>query len=110
MDKIKKYSNNLTLIVSEGGALSSSFAIMIGSGSVNETQENNGISHYIEHMNFKGTEKYTAFDISNLMEIAGAHFNAYTGNETTCFYAQTISENLEKCFLNKYCYDNKILP
>ena len=50
MDKIKKYSNNLTLIVSEGGALSSSFAIMLGTGSANENAKNNGISHYIEHM------------------------------------------------------------
>ena len=98
MDKIKKYSNNLTLIVSEGGALSSSFAIMIGTGSVNENANNNGISHYIEHMNFKGTKNYTCYDISNIMEKAGANFNAYTGNETTCFYAQTIDENLEKTF------------
>ena len=98
MDKIKKYSNNLTLIVSEGGALSSSFAIMLGTGSVNETDKNNGISHYIEHMNFKGTKNYSCYDISNIMEMAGANFNAYTGNETTCFYAQSIAENLEKTF------------
>lgn len=98
MDKIKKYSNNLTLIVSEGGAFSSSFGIMIGTGSVNERDDNNGISHYIEHMNFKGTKNYTAYDISSLMEMTGANFNAYTSNETTCFYAQTISENLEKTF------------
>ena len=98
MDRIKKYSNNLTLIVSEGGAFSSSFGIMIGTGSVNENEDNNGISHYIEHMNFKGTKNYTAFDISNLMEMTGANFNAYTSNETTCFYAQTISEHLEKTF------------
>ncbi len=98
MDKIKKYSNNLTLIVSEGGALSSSFAIMIGTGSVNENAKNNGISHYIEHMNFKGTKNYTCYDISNIMEKAGANFNAYTGNEVTCYYAQTIAENLEKTF------------
>lgn len=98
MDKIKKYSNNLTLIVSEGGAFSSSFGIMIGTGSVNEREDNNGISHYVEHMNFKGTKNYTAYDISNLMEMTGANFNAYTSNETTCYYAQTISENLEKTF------------
>ena len=55
MDSIKKFKNGLTLIVSEGGALSSSFAIMIGAGSINENEKNNGISHYIEHMNFKGT-------------------------------------------------------
>ncbi len=98
MDTIKKYKNGLTLIVSEGGALSTSFAIMVGAGSINETKEQNGISHYIEHMNFKGTKNYSSFDISNIMDTNGANFNAYTSNETTCFHAQTIKENLENTF------------
>lgn len=98
MDKIKKYDNGLTLIVSEGGALSCSFAIMVGTGSINETSKNNGISHYIEHMNFKGTEKYTFFDISEIMDTNGANFNAYTSTESTCYYAQTIKDSLERVF------------
>ena len=98
MDTIKKYKNGLTLIVSEGGALSSSFAIMIGAGSINESEDNNGISHYIEHMNFKGTKDYSSFDISNLMDLNGANYNAYTSIETTCFHAQTIVDNLESTF------------
>ncbi len=98
MDTIKKYKNGLTLIVSEGGALSTSFAIMVGAGAINETFKQNGISHYIEHMNFKGTKNYSSFDISNIMDTNGANFNAYTSNETTCFHAQTIKENLENTF------------
>ena len=98
MDTIKKYKNGLTLIVSEGGALSCSFAIMIGTGSSNETSKTNGISHYIEHMNFKGTKNYSSFDISSIMDTNGASFNAYTSNETTCFYAQTIKDSLESTF------------
>ncbi len=98
MDTIKKYDNGLTLIVSEGGALSCSFAIMVGTGSVNETGKNNGISHYIEHMNFKGTDNYSFYDISEIMDTNGANFNAYTSMESTCYYAQTIKDSLERVF------------
>ena len=98
MEKVKKYSNGLTLITSEDGGLSCVFGIMIGVGSINENSENNGISHYIEHMSFKGTKNLTAFDIPNKMDLNGANFNAYTSTETTCFYAQSIKENLEETF------------
>lgn len=98
MVKYKKYPNGLNLIVCEGGAISCSFSIMIGTGSINETDKQNGISHYIEHMNFKGNKTYTSYDISDIMESNGANFNAYTSLETTCFYAQTIVDSLEKTF------------
>ena len=98
MVKYKKYPSGLNLIVCEGGAISCSFSIMIGTGSINENDKTNGISHYIEHMNFKGNKSYSSYDISNIMESCGANFNAYTSLETTCFYAQTIQDNLEKTF------------
>ncbi len=98
MNTVKKYSNGLTLIVSEGGALSCSFAIMIGTGAINENDGQSGISHYIEHMNFKGTKNYSSFDISNIMDTNGSNFNAYTSVETTCFHAQTIVDSLESTF------------
>lgn len=98
MVRHKKYSNGLNLIVSEGGAISCSFAIMIGAGAVNETGSNNGISHYIEHMNFKGNKKFTAYKITDIMDSLGASYNAYTAMETTCFYSQTIKDSLEKAF------------
>lgn len=98
MVKYKKYPNGLNLIVCEGGAISCSFSIMIGTGSINETDKLNGISHYIEHMNFKGNNAYSSYDISDIMESNGANFNAYTSLETTCFYAQTIVDSLEKAF------------
>lgn len=98
MLKRKIYDNGLNLIVCEGGAISCSFSIMVGTGSVNETAKRNGISHYIEHMNFKGNKTYSSYDISDIMESNGANFNAYTSVETTCFYAQTIVDSLEKTF------------
>ena len=98
MVKYKQYPNGLNLIVCEGGAISCSFSIMVGTGSINETDKQNGISHYIEHMNFKGNKTYSSYDISDIMESNGANFNAYTSLETTCFYAQTIEDSLEKTF------------
>ncbi len=98
MDKIKRYENGLTLIVSEGGAISTSFAIMVGVGAINEEDLNSGISHYIEHMNFKGTNKYSSYDITNILDNCGSSYNAYTSDETTCYYAHTIKENLETSF------------
>ena len=98
MVKHKNYPNGLNLIVCEGGAISCSFSIMIGTGSINETDKTNGISHYIEHMNFKGSKKYSAYEISEIMDSHGANYNAYTSVENTCFYAQSIVESLEKTF------------
>ena len=98
MATLKKYENGLSLIVSTEQAYSTTFAIMIKAGCINETAKNNGISHYIEHMNFKGTEKLSYYDISNQLEFLGTSYNAYTGFEVTCFHAKSIPENNEKSF------------
>lgn len=98
MLKHKTYENGLNLIVKEGGAISCSFAIVVGTGSVNENAKNNGISHFLEHLAFKGTKNYTVLDIPEIMESAGVNFNAYTSNEITAYHAQTIKEQLEKSF------------
>lgn len=67
-------------------------------GSRNETKENNGISHFIEHMLFKGTEKRTAKNIATDFEDIGASSNAYTSKENTCYYAKVLNEYAEQCF------------
>ncbi len=98
MLKHKRYDNNLNLIVSEGGAISCSFAIVVGTGSVNERANQNGISHFIEHVNFKGTKNYSVLQIPEIMESAGVNFNAYTSSEVTAYHVQTIKDSLEKSF------------
>ena len=98
MVKLKNYENGLTLIVSEEQTLSTSFAIMVGVGSVNETEKTNGLSHFIEHVNFKGTKNLTAFDINYQLDYSGSNYNAYTGVEVTCFHAQSIPEQAETTF------------
>ncbi len=98
MNKIKKYNNGLTLIVAEGGSTSVSFSIMVNVGCINETEKNNGISHYIEHMNFKGTKEYNSFELSNILDALGTSYNAFTSHDCTCYYAQCLKENSEKSF------------
>jgi len=64
-------------------------------GSRFEDKANNGMSHFIEHMLFKGTNTRSAQDICQTFEILGAELNAFTTKEFTCFYARLIDEHLE---------------
>ncbi|MFB9329751.1 M16 family metallopeptidase [Paenibacillus aurantiacus] len=71
-----------------------SFGIWVKTGSRNETPENNGISHFIEHMLFKGTEKRTAKDIADLFDGIGGNVNAFTAKEYTCYFAKVLDQHL----------------
>ena len=94
MEKIKTYNNGLRLVVKTmPGLYTVSLGILVNTGSINETAENNGISHYIEHMLFKGTEKRSAFEISDSTERLGSQINAYTAKENTCYYVKSTKEN-----------------
>lgn len=70
--------------------------ILVKTGSRNETAKENGISHFLEHMAFKGTSNRTAKQIANDFENIGANFNAYTSKETTGFYSKNLKEYTEK--------------
>ena len=97
--QVKIYDNGLAVIVEENAGLRSVTAgIMVGAGSAYETPENNGISHFIEHTQFKGTARRSAEDIVREFDEAGSVYNAFTGKEYTCYYFKSIDENLEKCF------------
>lgn len=63
-------------------------------GSRNETVRENGISHFIEHMAFKGTQKRSARDIAMTIERGGGHVNAFTSRELTCFYVHVLDEKV----------------
>ena len=94
-----KLSNGITVASDYTNEIDSvSINISMKVGSRNETTTNNGISHFIEHMLFKGTEKRTAKEISNAFEDIGAISNAYTSKENTCYYAKVLNEYSEKCF------------
>ncbi len=70
------------------------FGIFVGAGSVCETKENNGISHMIEHMLFKGTKTRSAKALADITARLGDTVNAYTGKEYTAYYGLTIAEEL----------------
>ena len=77
-------------------AESIAFGIFVASGSRHEPPKDAGISHFIEHMLFKGTAKRRAIDITRAIEGRGGNFNAYTGEESTCFFAHMPSEYLRE--------------
>jgi predicted Zn-dependent peptidase len=67
-------------------------------GSRDETEENSGISHFLEHMFFKGTKKRTSKKISEDIESLGGYLNAFTSKEHTCFYGRGLTDHIEKTF------------
>jgi len=72
-----------------------SIGIWVGTGSRNETMVNNGVSHFIEHMLFKGTPKRTAKQIAESIDSLGGQINAFTGKECTCFYARCLDSHID---------------
>ncbi|MEK7583362.1 MAG: pitrilysin family protein [Patescibacteria group bacterium] len=70
--------------------------VLVGTGSRYETKDINGISHFLEHMVFKGTEKRPgALDISTELDAIGAEYNAFTGQEYTGYYVKCAAEKLD---------------
>jgi len=72
-----------------------SFGIWIRNGSRNENEGNNGISHFLEHLMFKGTESRSAMEIAEAMDAVGGQMNAFTANEYTCFNSRTLDSHFE---------------
>ena len=64
-------------------------------GSRFESASENGLSHMLEHMAFKGTRKRSAYDIAEQIENVGGYLNAYTSREHTTYYARLLKEDLE---------------
>jgi len=72
-----------------------SVGIWVGAGSRNEKKEINGISHFIEHMLFKGTKKRSAKEIAESIDSIGGQINAFTGKECTCYYTKTLDTHID---------------
>ena len=96
MNHYKQFDNGLRLIINKmQGFVSVSCGILVKTGSINESEKENGISHFIEHVMFKGTKKRTAFEISDHIDRVGAQINAFTSKEMTCYYTKSTGEHLE---------------
>ena len=72
-----------------------SLGIWVNTGAAYETEDINGISHFVEHMVFKGTQKRTSLQISEEIENVGGQNNAYTSREFTAFYAKMLKNDVE---------------
>lgn len=73
-----------------------SVGIWIGAGSRDEREPEGGISHFIEHAVFKGTQKRRGHQIAQRMEAVGGYLNAFTSKEYTCYYARALDSHLER--------------
>lgn len=98
MNKIFKFPSGLRLAYKYSPAVHSvGIAVMTAVGSGNEIADNNGISHFIEHMYFKGTNDKSSFEIVEYVDGIGAQINAFTSKQTTCFYTLSIDTEAENC-------------
>ncbi len=101
---MEKYSitklGNGTTIISEFVPYVKSFSLgfWFNVGARDENLTNNGISHFIEHMLFKGTKKRSARKISEEIESYGGYLNAFTSKEHTCYYSRGLTKNLNRTF------------
>ena len=94
--QITTLSNGLRIITQERPQLETvSLGIWVKTGSAYENSSNNGISHFLEHMAFKGTKTRTSLQISEEIEDVGGHSNAYTSREFTAYYAKMMKEDTE---------------
>ncbi len=94
--QITRLQNGLTVATTEIPHMASvCLGIWVGVGGRYEPAELNGISHFIEHMLFKGTRRRTAKEISQAVEGIGGYLNAFTGEESTCFYAKARHDRFE---------------
>ncbi|MBQ9188983.1 MAG: insulinase family protein [Clostridia bacterium] len=74
-----------------------SLGVWVNAGSVFENGTTSGVSHFIEHMVFKGTERRSATDIAMEMDAIGANLNAFTAKECTCFHVKALDEDMPLC-------------
>ena len=99
MVHFKTFDNGLRLIVKQmPGLMSVTMGIIVHTGASVETDGEDGISHFIEHMMFKGTKKRSAFRISDEMDAIGAQMNAYTSKDLTCYYAKSTTGHAGEAF------------
>ena len=95
MVQIETLPNGVRLVTEAIPAVrSAALGIWVGGGSREETAEESGASHFIEHMLFKGTASRTAQDLARQTDAIGGQMNAFTTKECTCFYARVLDEHL----------------
>lgn len=100
MHKLKVLKNGLKVVITPlKGTKSVTVLCLVGAGSRYETKEINGISHFLEHLFFKGAERYkNAAEVSSAVDSVGGDFNAFTGKEYAGYYVKLASHQKEVAF------------
>src|SRR5438045_9737664 len=87
--------NNLALVgETSPAARSVALGFFVKTGARDETEDVSGVTHFLEHMVFKGTPHRTALDVNRDFDRIGAHYNAFTSEENTVFYAAILPDYL----------------
>lgn len=98
MSKMIEFPSGLKVVlVSNTAVRSLAIGVFVRAGAEYEKPSESGISHFIEHMVFKGTATRSAFDIANETDGIGANINAYTSKTNTCYYTTSLAEHGEEC-------------
>jgi predicted Zn-dependent peptidase len=93
--ELTKLNNGLTVVTDPMPHLeSASIGVWVNAGARNEKREENGLSHMLEHMAFKGTAKRSARQIAEEIEQVGGYLNAYTAREQTAYYARVLKPDV----------------
>jgi predicted Zn-dependent peptidase len=93
----KQLSNGLDVIAEVNpDSHSTALGLFVKTGSRDESMDINGVSHFLEHMMFKGSTKYTWEDVNRIFDEMGARYNAFTSQETTAYYANVLPEFTER--------------
>ena len=93
--RVETLPSGLTVVTEEMPRVETvSFGAYVSTGTRHETAAENGVSHFLEHMAFKGTETRTAVQIAEEIEAVGGHINAYTAREQTAYYVKLLKEDI----------------
>ena len=93
--RVSRLPSGLTVVTEQMDRVETiSLGAYVAAGTRNETAAENGASHFLEHMAFKGTERRSASAIAEAVEDVGGHINAYTAREQTAYYVKLLKEEL----------------
>lgn len=93
MKNITELDNGLIIITEKREFNNITMGVFVAAGLINETPETNGISHFLEHMAFKGTKTRTQHELSNMIENLGGRMNAYTSNDHTAYHVSVLPQH-----------------
>lgn len=94
--KLSTLDNGITVVTQEVDSVeSASLGFWVKAGSCKETEDTQGISHFLEHMAFKGTIRRTARQIAEEIESVGGSMNAFTSRDITAYYAKVLKDDFE---------------